>query len=102
MKKLLIFPLLLGVFSMCFAHSAPHLTNEIHAPITCDATLSPSFFQVLATVIPKYQEVYGIVYTIEELQEGYDDGTVVVFEVAEGVYSITISGNDLIVTLDEF
>ena len=100
MKKLLILPLLLGVFSVCFASSGTisSCTTDVFQEITQGITLN----EIFTAAVVKFQEEYGIEISLSALWNGYDEGAIIVTEVSPGHFIVSIDGNDGISILEDY
>jgi hypothetical protein len=102
MKKLMLLPLLVGVVWVCsasptvqFSENATHLVTE--------CTISSDLLkQVFEAASEGYKAEYGIIVLLNELQTGYDDGTVSVNEIDSDTWEVIYFGNPLIVGSEDF
>ncbi|HHG83799.1 MAG TPA: hypothetical protein ENJ82_03535 [Bacteroidetes bacterium] len=97
MKKLLLLPLLVGVFFVCFTHAAntimPNKADFRTESISSAGTLN----DILAAAVLKCQEEFGVEMSLEEMLSGYQAGTVILTEIVPGeAWEIRLSDGILI------
>ena len=97
MKKLLLLPLLVGVFFVCFTHAAntimPNKADLRTESISSAGTLN----DILAAAVLKCQEEFGVEMSLEEMLSGYQAGTVILTEIVPGeAWEIRLSDGILI------